>query len=40
MGKTALEEHMLLDREDHLDRWRTLAPMITGQSRHGSFPAH
>jgi hypothetical protein len=22
MRKIALEEHMLLDREDHLDRWR------------------
>jgi hypothetical protein len=31
MGKIALEEHMLLDREDHLDRWRTLAPMIPEQ---------
>ncbi|MGA3257188.1 MAG: hypothetical protein ABSD32_24470, partial [Mycobacterium sp.] len=28
MGKIALEEHMVLDREDHLDRWRTLVPMI------------
>jgi 2,3-dihydroxybenzoate decarboxylase len=28
MGKIALEEHVLLDREDHIDRWRTLVPMI------------
>jgi len=28
MGKLALEEHVVLDREDHLDRWRTLVPMI------------
>jgi 2,3-dihydroxybenzoate decarboxylase len=31
MGKIALEEHMVLDREDHLDRWRTLVPMIPEQ---------
>jgi hypothetical protein len=31
MGKIALEEHMLLDREDHIDRWRTLVPMIPEQ---------
>jgi hypothetical protein len=24
VGKIALEEHVLLDREDHIDRWRTL----------------
>jgi 2,3-dihydroxybenzoate decarboxylase len=29
--KIALEEHMLLDREDHIDRWRTLVPMIPEQ---------
>jgi 2,3-dihydroxybenzoate decarboxylase len=28
MPKIALEEHMLIDREDHIDRWRTLVPMI------------
>lgn len=28
MGKIALEEHVVLDREDHLERWRTLVPMI------------
>ena len=28
MEKIALEEHVVLDREDHLDRWRTLVPMI------------
>lgn len=31
MGKIALEEHMLLDREDHIDRWRTVVPMIPEQ---------
>ena len=31
MGKIALEEHMLLDREDHIDRWRALVPMIPEQ---------
>jgi 2,3-dihydroxybenzoate decarboxylase len=31
MGKIALEEHMLLDRQDHIDRWRTLVPMIPEQ---------
>jgi len=31
MGKIALEEHMLLDREEHIDRWRTLVPMIPEQ---------
>ena len=31
MGKIALEEHALLDREDHIDRWRTLVPMIPEQ---------
>jgi 2,3-dihydroxybenzoate decarboxylase len=31
MGKIALEEHMVLDREDHIDRWRTLVPMIPEQ---------
>jgi|GEM_PF-4873204 len=31
MGKIALEEHMVLDREDHLDSWRTLVPMIPEQ---------
>jgi hypothetical protein len=30
-GKIALEEHVLLDREDHIDRWRTLVPMIPEQ---------
>ena len=28
MGRIALEEHVVLDREDHLERWRTLVPMI------------
>jgi hypothetical protein len=28
---SALEEHVLLDREDDLDRWRTLVPMIPEQ---------
>jgi hypothetical protein len=27
----ALEEQVLPDREDHLDRWRTLVPMIPEQ---------
>jgi hypothetical protein len=27
----AVEEHVLPDREDHLDRWRTLLPMIPEQ---------
>jgi 2,3-dihydroxybenzoate decarboxylase len=31
MGKIALEEHVLLDREDHIDRWRTMVPMIPEQ---------
>jgi 2,3-dihydroxybenzoate decarboxylase len=31
MRKIALEEHMLLDQEDHIDRWRTLVPMIPEQ---------
>jgi 2,3-dihydroxybenzoate decarboxylase len=31
VGKIALEEHMLLDQEDHIDRWRTLVPMIPEQ---------
>jgi len=31
MRKIALEEHILLDREDHIDRWRTLVPMIPEQ---------
>jgi len=31
MGKIALEEHVLLDRENHIDRWRTLVPMIPEQ---------
>ena len=31
MGKIALEEHMLLDREDRIDRWRTVVPMIPEQ---------
>jgi 2,3-dihydroxybenzoate decarboxylase len=31
MAKIALEEHALLDREDHIDRWRTLVPMIPEQ---------
>jgi 2,3-dihydroxybenzoate decarboxylase len=31
MGKIALEEHMLLNREDHIDRWRTMVPMIPEQ---------
>ena len=31
MGKIALEEHVVLDREDHLDRWRTLVQMIPEQ---------
>jgi 2,3-dihydroxybenzoate decarboxylase len=29
--KIALEEHMLLNREEHIDRWRTLVPMIPEQ---------
>jgi 2,3-dihydroxybenzoate decarboxylase len=28
MRKIALEEHVVLDREDHIDRWRTMVPMI------------
>ena len=28
MEKIALEEQVVLDREDHLGRWRTLVPMI------------
>jgi hypothetical protein len=31
VGKIALEEHVVLDREDHIDRWRTLVPMIPEQ---------
>jgi 2,3-dihydroxybenzoate decarboxylase len=31
MGKIALEEHALLDREEHIDRWRTIVPMIPEQ---------
>jgi 2,3-dihydroxybenzoate decarboxylase len=31
MGKVALEEHVVLNREDHIDRWRTLVPMIPEQ---------
>jgi len=31
MGKIALEEHVVLNREDHIDRWRTLVPMIPRQ---------
>jgi predicted TIM-barrel fold metal-dependent hydrolase len=31
MGKIALEEHVVLDREDYIDRWRTLVPMIPEQ---------
>jgi 2,3-dihydroxybenzoate decarboxylase len=31
MGKIALEEHVLLDREEHIDRWRTIVPMIPQQ---------
>jgi hypothetical protein len=39
MGKIALEEHVVPDREDHLDRRRTLVPMIRSTSCNGSFPA-
>jgi hypothetical protein len=39
MGKIALEEHVVPDREDHLDRRRTLVPMIRSTSYNGSFPA-
>jgi 2,3-dihydroxybenzoate decarboxylase len=31
MGKIALEEHVVLDQEDHIDRWRTMVPMIPEQ---------
>jgi hypothetical protein len=31
MGKIALEEHVLLNRENRIDRWRTLVPMIPEQ---------
>jgi len=31
MGKIAIEEHWVLDQEDHIDRWRTLVPMIPEQ---------
>jgi predicted TIM-barrel fold metal-dependent hydrolase len=31
MGRIALEEHMVLDREEHIDRWRTMVPMIPEQ---------
>jgi 2,3-dihydroxybenzoate decarboxylase len=31
MGKIALEEHVVLDREEHIDRWRTMVPMIPEQ---------
>jgi len=31
IGKIALEEHVLLDREEHIDRWRTMVPMIPQQ---------
>jgi hypothetical protein len=33
MGKIALEEHVILDRQEHLDRWRTLVPFIPEQTR-------
>jgi hypothetical protein len=31
MRKIALEEHMLLDRKEHIDRWRAIVPMIPEQ---------
>ncbi|HTU08893.1 MAG TPA: amidohydrolase family protein [Trebonia sp.] len=31
MGKIAIEEHWVLNQEDHIDRWRTLVPMIPEQ---------
>ena len=33
MGKIVLEEHVILDRQEHLDRWRTLVPFIPEQTR-------
>jgi pimeloyl-ACP methyl ester carboxylesterase len=33
MGKIVLEEHVILDRQEHLDRWRTLLPFIPEQTR-------
>jgi hypothetical protein len=38
MGKIAIEEHVLLDREDHIDRWRTLVPMIPEQFQQRIIP--
>ncbi len=38
MGKIALEEHVLLDREEHVDRWRTLVPMIPEQFQQRIIP--
>jgi 2,3-dihydroxybenzoate decarboxylase len=38
MRKIALEEHMVLDREDHIDRWRTLVPMIPRQFQQRIIP--
>jgi 2,3-dihydroxybenzoate decarboxylase len=38
MGKIAIEEHVLLDREDHIDRWRTLVPMIPEQFQQRLIP--
>jgi hypothetical protein len=35
----AREEHVLPDREDHIDRWRTLVPVIPEQFQHGSLPS-
>ena len=37
-GKIALEEHVLLDREDHIDRWRTVVPMIPEQFQQRIIP--
>jgi len=31
MGKIAIEEHYVLDKEDHIDRWRTIVQMIPEQ---------
>jgi 2,3-dihydroxybenzoate decarboxylase len=38
MGKIALEEHVVLEREDHIDRWRTMVPMIPEQFQQRLIP--
>jgi 2,3-dihydroxybenzoate decarboxylase len=38
MGKIAIEEHVVLDREDHIDRWRTMVAMIPEQFQQRIIP--